>query len=100
MQKFGGLDGHPSAPAEPECMAGGANGNSNGRRSGTQEGPGRRIEDLFEKGRYAAAYRLARRRAKSEDFSAEAWNDLAVIAHEMCSRAEAVGYIQRALAAR
>ena len=97
MEEIDKSDGPAPAPAEPECKADGSRGNSNGRCCGTQEGPGRRIEELFEKGRYAAAYRLARRRARSEDFNAEAWNDLAVIALEMCSRAEAVGHIQRAL---
>ncbi len=97
MEQLGGPDGPALALAEPECKGDGDKGRSNGRRCGTQEGPSRRIEELFEKGRYAAAYRLARRRARSEDFNAEAWNDLAVIAHELCSRAEAVGCIQRAL---
>ncbi|MCK4283592.1 MAG: glycosyltransferase family protein, partial [Candidatus Brocadiae bacterium] len=62
-----------------------------------QPGSSGRLEALLQQGRYSEAYELACRCTEREPDNAEAWNDAAVVAHELRKTAEAVGYIQQAV---
>ncbi len=66
-------------------------------RADSHRSSGGKLEEVFEDGRYAEAYALARQWTETEPENPEAWNDAAVAARVLGKTAEAIGYIQQAV---